>query len=138
MTHNSHTTPRLRNLLWATSKHDVYLMQNYFVMHWSSLLRRSKEVINMAKPIIPTLQKHSGLSHPISRVQISTMVLKENWMMAGGFHVKLICKNLNHSGVAFYSKITTDDNVITNVVDVFRNPNGPLRYNWSVNKLLLV
>lgn len=46
---------QLRNLLWATSKHDVYLMQNYSVMHWSSLLRRGKEVLNVAKPIVPTL-----------------------------------------------------------------------------------
>ncbi|CAI8597495.1 unnamed protein product [Vicia faba] len=118
---------QLRNLLWATSKHDVYLMQNYSVMHWSSLLRRGKEVMNVAKPIIPTLQKHSGLAHPISRVQISTMAVKENLMVAGGFHGELICKNLNHSGVAFCSKITTDDNAITNAVDVFRNPSGSLR-----------
>ncbi|XP_058761509.1 uncharacterized WD repeat-containing protein C2A9.03-like isoform X2 [Vicia villosa] len=117
---------QLRNLLWATSKHDVYLMQNYSVMHWSSLLRRSKEVLNVAKPIIPTL-KHSGLAHPISRVQISTMAVKENLMVAGGFHGELICKNLNHSGVAFCSKITTDDNAITNAVDIFRNPSGSLR-----------
>lgn len=46
---------QLRNLLWATSKHDVYFMQNYSVMHWSALLRRGKEVLNVAKPIIPTL-----------------------------------------------------------------------------------
>ncbi|CAK8566326.1 unnamed protein product [Lathyrus sativus] len=117
---------QLRNLLWATSKHDVYLMQNYSVMHWSSLLRRSKEVLNVAKPIIPTL-KHSGLAHPTSRVQISTMAVKENLMVAGGFHGELICKNLNHSGVAFCSKITTDDNAITNAVDIFCNSSGSLR-----------
>ncbi|XP_004500612.1 uncharacterized WD repeat-containing protein C2A9.03 isoform X2 [Cicer arietinum] len=117
---------QLRNLLWATSKHDVYLMQNYSVMHWSSLLRRGKEVLNAAKPIIPTL-KHSGLAHPVSRVQISTMTVKENLMVAGGFHGELICKNLNHSGVAFCSKITPDDNAITNAVDVSRNPSGLLR-----------
>lgn len=46
---------QLRNLLWATSKHDVYLMQNYSLMHWSSLLRRGKEVLNVAKPIVPTI-----------------------------------------------------------------------------------
>ena len=46
---------QMRNLLWATSKHDVYLMHNYSVMHWSSLLRRGKEVLNVAKPIVPTL-----------------------------------------------------------------------------------
>lgn len=53
---------QLRNLVWATSKHDVYLMQNYSLMHWSSLLRRGKEVLNVAKPIEPT-QVSSILSY---------------------------------------------------------------------------
>lgn len=44
---------QLRNILWATSKHDVYLMQNYSVMHWSSLLRRGKEVLNVVGQIVP-------------------------------------------------------------------------------------
>lgn len=30
-------------------------MQNYSLMHWSSILRRGKEVVNVAKPIVPTL-----------------------------------------------------------------------------------
>lgn len=46
---------QLRNLIWATSKHDVYLIQNYSVTHWSSLLRRGQEVLNVAKPILSTL-----------------------------------------------------------------------------------
>jgi len=56
---------QLRNLLWATSKHDVYLMQNYSVMHWSSLQRRGKEVLNVAKPIVPSL-KRPGLFAPVT------------------------------------------------------------------------
>ncbi|XP_020229892.1 uncharacterized WD repeat-containing protein C2A9.03 isoform X2 [Cajanus cajan] len=117
---------QLRNLLWATSKHDVYLMQNYSAMHWSSVLRRGKEVLNVAKPIIPTLRP-GFLAQPVSRVQISTMTVKENLMVAGGFQGELICKNLKHPGVLFCGKISTDDNAITNAVDVFRNPAGSLR-----------
>lgn len=48
------TSLQLRNLLWATSKHDVYLMQNYSVMHWSSLLQRGKEVLNVAGQLAPS------------------------------------------------------------------------------------
>ncbi|TYI82772.1 hypothetical protein E1A91_D05G244800v1 [Gossypium mustelinum] len=118
---------QLRNLLWATSKHDVYLMENYSVMHWSSLLHKGEEVLNVAKPIVPNL-KHPGLlSQQLSRVQISTMVVKENLMVAGGFQGELICKYLNQSGAAFCTKLTTDDNAITNAVDVFNNPSGALR-----------
>ncbi|KAH1110792.1 hypothetical protein GLYMA_04G104200v4 [Glycine max] len=118
---------QLRNLLWATSKHDVYFMQNYSVMHWSALLRRGKEVLNVAKPIIPTLKRPGFLAQPVSRVQISTMTVKENLMVAGGFQGELICKNLKHPGVLFCGKITTDDNAITNAVDVYSNPAGSLR-----------
>ncbi|CBI19139.3 unnamed protein product, partial [Vitis vinifera] len=117
----------LRNLLWATSKHDVYLMQNYSVMHWSSLLRRGKEVLNVAKPIVSTLKCPGSLGQSLSRVQISTMTVKENLMVAGGFQGELICKNLSQPGVAFCAKLTTDDNAITNAVDVYHNPNGSLR-----------
>ncbi|CAN6584017.1 unnamed protein product [Malus baccata var. baccata] len=113
---------QLRNLLWATSKHDVYVMQNFSVMHWSSLLRRGKEVLNVAKPVVPTEKRPGLLVRPLSRVQISTMAVKENLLVAGGFQGELICKHINQPGVAFCSKLTTDDNAITNAVDVFQNP----------------
>ncbi|XP_031736635.1 uncharacterized WD repeat-containing protein C2A9.03 isoform X2 [Cucumis sativus] len=117
----------LRNLLWATSKHDVYLMQNYSVMHWSSLLRRGKEVLNVAKPIVPTLKRPGLSSQSLSRVQISTMTVKENLIVAGGFQGELICKYLDHPGVAFCTKMTTEENAITNAVDIFHNQDGALR-----------
>ena len=117
----------LRNLLWATSKHDVYLMQNYSVMHWSSLLRKGKEVLNVAKPIIPTLKYPGPLSETLSRVQISTMAIKDNLLVAGGLQGELMCKYLNQSGVAFSTKLTADENAITNAVDIFQSPNGSMR-----------
>ncbi|XP_010269214.1 PREDICTED: uncharacterized WD repeat-containing protein C2A9.03-like isoform X2 [Nelumbo nucifera] len=115
---------QLRNLLWATSKHDVYLMQNYSVMHWSSLLRRGKEVLNVAGPIMPTVKRSGSLAQPLSRVQISTMSVKDNLMVAGGFQGELICKYLNRPGVAFCTKVTTDENAITNAVDIYRSCNS--------------
>ncbi|KAL7245698.1 hypothetical protein ACSBR2_000932 [Camellia fascicularis] len=124
---------QLRNLLWATSKHDVYLMQNYSVMHWSSLLRRSKEVLNVAKPVVPTLKYPGSLAQTLHRVQISTMAVKDNLLVAGGFKGELICKYLNQSGVAFCTKITTDENAITNAVDICYNPNGSVRIMTANN-----
>ncbi|XVF39492.1 hypothetical protein PTKIN_Ptkin01aG0038800 [Pterospermum kingtungense] len=118
---------QLRNLLWATSKHDVYLMENYSVMHWSSLQGKEKEVLNVAKPIVPYLKRPGLLSQQLSRVQISTMAVKENLMVAGGFQGELICKYLNQPGVAFCTKLSADDNAITNAVDVYRTPSGAMR-----------
>lgn len=117
----------LRNLLWATSKHDVYLMQNYSLMHWSSLLRRGKEVLNAVGPIVP-IEKHRGsMAQTLSRVQISTMSVKDNLMVAGGFQGELICKNLNRPGVSFCTKITDNENAITNAVDIYRTSNGSMQ-----------
>ncbi|KAJ0975089.1 hypothetical protein J5N97_017054 [Dioscorea zingiberensis] len=117
----------LRNLLWATSKHDVYMTQNYSVMHWSPLLRRSSEVLNVAGQIIPN-QKHRGSStRTLSRVQISTMVVKDDLFVAGGFQGELICKYLSQPGVAFCTKVTSDDNGITNAVDIYKSSNGSTR-----------
>ncbi|RXH74028.1 hypothetical protein DVH24_016850 [Malus domestica] len=124
---------QLRNLLWATSKHDVYLMQNFSVMHWSSLLRRGKEVLNVSKPVVPTEKRAGLLVRPLSRVQISTMAVKENLLVAGGFQGELICKHINQPGVAFCSKLTTDDNAITNAVDIFQNPSGSMRVMTANN-----
>lgn len=88
-------------------------------MHWSSLIRKGKEVLNVAGQIVPAkviishpkfsyflhvdlqtshlavyhLQKHPDSSaQSLSRVLISTMVVKDNVMAAGGFQGELICK----------------------------------------------
>ncbi|GMH31401.1 hypothetical protein Nepgr_033244 [Nepenthes gracilis] len=118
---------QLRNLLWATSKHDVYLMQNHSIMHWSALRKWSKEVLNLAKPIVPTLKCPGSEPRPLSRVQISTMSVKDNLLVAGGFHGELICKYLNQAGVSFGTKLTTEENAITNAVDIFTSPGGSKR-----------
>ncbi|XP_009591351.1 uncharacterized WD repeat-containing protein C2A9.03-like isoform X1 [Nicotiana tomentosiformis] len=118
---------QLRNLLWSTSKHDVYLMQNYSVMHWSSLLRRGKEVLNVAKPLVPTMKYPGSVSQTLSRVQISTLAVRDGLMAAGGFQGELICKYLHHPEVAFSTKISNEENAITNAVDICYSPTGSMR-----------
>jgi len=41
---NVHLPPQLRNLLWATSKHDVYVVLENRVNHWSALSRETTTV----------------------------------------------------------------------------------------------
>ncbi|CAN0824406.1 Uncharacterized WD repeat-containing protein C2A9.03 [Linum grandiflorum] len=127
---------QLRNLLWATSKHDVFLVGDYSVVHWSALARKGKEVLNVAKPVVPTvvspcgfcMQKRPGLlTQSLSRVQISSMAVKENILVAGGFQGELICKYLDHPGAAFCTKLTTHENAITNAVDIYCSPSGSKR-----------
>lgn len=44
---------QLRNLVWATSKHDVYLMSHFSVLHWSSLTSTKSEVLNVSGHVAP-------------------------------------------------------------------------------------
>ncbi|KAF3674911.1 Transducin/WD40 repeat-like superfamily protein isoform 2 [Capsicum annuum] len=123
----------LRNLLWSTSKHDVYLMQNHSVMHWSSLLRRGKEVLNVARPLVPTMKYPGSEAQTLTRVQISNMAVRDGLMAAGGFQGELICKYLNQPGVAFAKKISNEENAITNAVDICYGPTGSMRIMTANN-----
>ncbi|PHU20300.1 hypothetical protein BC332_11451 [Capsicum chinense] len=125
--------PELRNLLWSTSKHDVYLMQNHSVMHWSSLLRRGKEVLNVARPLVPTMKYPGSEARSLTRVQISNMAVRDGLMAAGGFQGELICKYLNQPGVAFAKKISNEENAITNAVDICYGPTGSTRIMTANN-----
>jgi len=44
---------QLRNLVWSTSKHDVYLVSNYSIVHWSSLSSKRSEVLNVSGHVAP-------------------------------------------------------------------------------------
>ncbi|XP_010521195.1 PREDICTED: uncharacterized WD repeat-containing protein C2A9.03 isoform X1 [Tarenaya hassleriana] len=114
-------------------KSTIVHFQNYSLMHWSSLLRRGKEVLNVAKPVVPTLKQTGSLSHSLSRVQISTMAAKDNLIAAGGFQGELICKFVNRPGVAFCTRVTSDENAITNAVDIYHSPSGSLRVMMANN-----
>ncbi|CAL5061527.1 unnamed protein product [Urochloa decumbens] len=116
---------QLRDLVWATSKHDVYMSQNYSVMHWSSLLQRGKEVLNVVDHVFPKQKVHGA--RPLFRMQICSMAIRNNLMVAGGFRGELVCKYIDQPGVSFCTNITDDDDNITNAVDVYESPNGSTR-----------
>jgi len=44
---------QLRNLVWSTSKHDVYLVSSYSIMHWSSLSSKKSEILNVSGHVAP-------------------------------------------------------------------------------------
>ncbi|GKD47064.1 hypothetical protein Tco_1271709, partial [Tanacetum coccineum] len=45
---------QLRNLVWATSKHDVYVISKSSIMHWSSLSQTLNEILNFSGNVAPT------------------------------------------------------------------------------------
>ncbi|KAH9749982.1 WD REPEATS REGION domain-containing protein [Citrus sinensis] len=44
---------KLRNLVWSTSKHDVYLMSHFSIVHWSSLSSKRTEVLDVSGHVAP-------------------------------------------------------------------------------------
>ncbi|KAK9138960.1 hypothetical protein Sjap_009554 [Stephania japonica] len=115
---------QLRNLVWATSKHDVYLMSNYSVIHWSSLSCNLSEVLNFSGHVAPT-EKHQGsLLEGFTQTQISTLAVKNNLLVAGGFQGELACKHMDRRGVSFCTRTTYDDNSITNSVEIYQKSSG--------------
>ncbi|XP_002518228.3 uncharacterized WD repeat-containing protein C2A9.03-like [Ricinus communis] len=124
---------QLRNLVWATSKHDVYLMSNYSVMHWSSLSCNLSEVINFAGHIAPT-EKHAGsLLEGFTQTQISTLAVRDNFLVAGGFQGELTCKRLDKQGISFCARTTYDDNAITNALEIYDSLRGGVHFMASNN-----
>ncbi|CAI6002208.1 unnamed protein product [Closterium sp. NIES-64] len=56
---------QLRNLVWATSKHDVYTMHGHTIGHYSALSRRSVDFLDLSGPVVPIshLQRAPWLYH---------------------------------------------------------------------------
>ncbi|XP_052188995.1 uncharacterized WD repeat-containing protein C2A9.03-like isoform X1 [Diospyros lotus] len=124
---------QLRNLVWATSKHDVYLMSNYSIMHWSSLSRNLSEVLNFSGHIAPA-EKHTGsLLEGFTQTQISTLAVMDNLLVAGGFQGELTCKRLDKPGVSFCTRITYEDNAITNAIEIYDSLSGGVHFMASNN-----
>ncbi|KAL3329478.1 hypothetical protein AABB24_036524 [Solanum stoloniferum] len=112
---------QLRNLVWATSKHDVYLISNDSLMHWSSISRNLSEVLNFSGRIVPTEKYAGNLLEGLTLTQISTMAVKNRFVVAGGFQGELICKSLDKPGVSFCARTTYEDNAITNAVEIYES-----------------
>eukprot|EP00897_Mesotaenium_endlicherianum_P006613 jgi/Mesen1/5980/ME000302S04982 len=127
---------QLRNLVWATSKHDVYVMHHYAINHWSPVSRTATEVMNLSGPVVPytEVQRRPWLyQQGVGRVQISTMCARGNLLVAGGFHGEMVCKNLHRPGVSYCAKITHDENAITNAIEIFDAASGAVRVVSSNN-----
>ncbi|KAJ6840071.1 putative WD repeat-containing protein-like [Iris pallida] len=124
---------QLRNLVWATSKHDVYLMSNYSVIHWSALTCEKSEVLDVSGHVAPC-EKHPGnLLEGFCKTQVSTLSVKDKLLVAGGFQGELICKYLDRPGISFCCRATHDKNAITTALEIYNSPSGALHFIASNN-----
>ncbi|PWA93636.1 WD40/YVTN repeat-like-containing domain-containing protein [Artemisia annua] len=127
---------QLRNLVWATSKHDVYVTSKSSIMHWSSLSQNLNEILNFSGNVAPT-EKHAGsLLEGFTQTTISAIAVNDNFLVAGGFQGELVCKRLDKEGVSFCTKTTYEDDegkAITNAIEIYNNLSGGMHFMASNN-----
>ncbi|KAJ9181665.1 hypothetical protein P3X46_009771 [Hevea brasiliensis] len=124
---------QLRNLVWSTTKHDVYLMSHFSIVHWSSLNCKKIEVLNVSGHVAPC-EKHPGsLLEGFTQTQVSTLAVRDKLLIAGGFQGELICKHLDRPGISFCYRTTYEDNAITNAVEIYDYASGAVHFMASNN-----
>jgi WD40 repeat protein len=100
-------------------------MHDQSVTHWSSLDQLSTELINADDCIIPKQRGHGSQS--VAMVQVTTMAVDSNLLVVGGFQGEVICKRLDDDGVVFSTRVTDDENAITNSLEIYQDPSGSRR-----------
>ncbi|KAH7280898.1 hypothetical protein KP509_36G019900 [Ceratopteris richardii] len=111
-------------------------MHESVVWHWSSLDQRKTDILNATRPFVPVPEARRStwaLQSVVRQMQISTMCMKNNLLVAGGFHGEMACKFLDRTGVSYCTKITYDENAITNAVEIYDNCSGSTRVMTSNN-----
>ena len=88
-------------------------MHDNTVHHWSAIRRVSTEVLNL-----------TGSHRGAGRVQISTLCVHRGLLLAGGFNGELVARRLASPGLAYASRITHDENAITNAIEVYGGGGG--------------
>ncbi|XP_078172891.1 putative WD repeat-containing protein C2A9.03 [Carex rostrata] len=125
---------QLRNLVWATSKHDVYFMSDASaVYHWSSLSHKLTEVLNFSGQVTPVERYPGSVQEGLFGVNVTTFTVNEGLLIAGGFQGELICKALDRQGVSFCARTTFDENAITNAIEIYKDFRGGTHFMVANN-----
>jgi hypothetical protein len=133
---------QLRNLVWATSPHDVYTASDARLIHWNAVAREKETVLDLsgepwAPPLGPPGPGAAGPLRP-GRVQVGTCCVAHGLAVAGGFNGEVIVKPLTTTTAAAAAaaaapargprcspssmRVTLSDNGITNGVEVVPVP----------------
>ncbi|XXG60170.1 hypothetical protein AAC387_Pa04g2137 [Persea americana] len=124
---------QLRNLVWATSKHDVYLLSEDCFIHWSALTCNKSEVLDLSGHVTPSENHPGNLSEGLTETLVSTFAVKDKLLVAGGFNGEIICKYLDRPGVSFCFRTPEDDNRITNSIEIYDSSSGAVHFMATNN-----
>ncbi|KAJ0876472.1 putative transcription factor WD40-like family [Helianthus annuus] len=124
---------QLRNMVWATSKHDVYVVSDDSIMHWSSLSQNITEILDFSGHVAPT-EKHEGSwLEGFTQTRISTLAVKDNFLVAGGSDGELVCKKLDQQGISFCTRIIYEDIALTTAIEIYDAMSGGKHFMTSNN-----
>ncbi|KAJ4826768.1 hypothetical protein Tsubulata_001958 [Turnera subulata] len=125
---------QLRNLVWATTSYDAYLMTNFSVVsHWSALTCSRSDFLDVSGHVAPTQEHPGNLSEGFKGTSVSTLAVKDKLLVVGGTRGELICKHLDRPGVSFCTKTAEGDLNLTNAVEIYDTPSAAVHFTISGN-----
>ncbi|KAF9135889.1 hypothetical protein BGW39_010704 [Mortierella sp. 14UC] len=125
--HCSHQHPQLRNLVYATSKNDVYYLYDNSIQHWSPQRRSSRTILGR-----PLKNLHSRIPN-----RITTMAAMDEFLMVGGEDGSFTFMNLQTCENPVYDSFTTEHYLEVNGIEITRSRTGAyMSSNDHVDKQL--
>eukprot|EP00210_Caulerpa_lentillifera_P000156 g151.t1 len=94
---------QLRNLLQATTKHDIYVSKSDCVNHWNLMSGNQSTILN--------LQRNNW--------SISTLTTGNGLLAVGGLTGQLIVQRLSDLEIVHEMQLSQDENAITNAIEIF-------------------
>ncbi|KAG0267494.1 hypothetical protein BG011_004528 [Mortierella polycephala] len=123
--HCSYRHPQLRNLVFATSKNDVYYLYDNSVMHWSPQLQTSTTILGQP------------LKGPRSRMPLRTMTMAamEEFLLVGGEDGSFTFMNLQTYQNPVYDAFTDQGYSEVNGIEMSYSRTGAPHAYFSMNDL---
>jgi len=97
--------PQLRNLVWAPTPTDAYVLQDNRIVHWDVATARRRGVLDL-----------SGGDPRLACVQVSTIMVGGGLLVAGGLQSELVAADAATGRLLFNGHASTDEFSITNAV----------------------
>lgn len=94
---------QLRNLLQATTKHDLYIARGRFVHHYDLMSGTRSNLLDFQG----------------TRLIVSTLTTGKGLLAVGGFSAQLAVRRLDDSELLFESSVSDNERAITNAIEIF-------------------
>ncbi|KAG0346703.1 hypothetical protein BG004_001043 [Podila humilis] len=121
----SHRHPQLRNLVAATSKNDVYYLNNNSIQHWSPQLRTSRTILGS-----PLKQAYAEVPH-----RITTMAAMDHNLLVGGEDGSFTYMNLQTCQAPVFGSFTNGEYLEINSIEMSHSRTGMAHAYVSTNDL---